>query len=468
MSIPRQYNQATFPWDRESMIITRKEWFLIITTFLAALLLNVSVINHSIGLVLLGFLCVFSLSSPLSALIAISTSQIVADPAGSPLTLVQCFFVAWAYHFFATRHVDYKALRKLVVWALPYIIATKIMNFVKWDAVEFIEYFDLAVLVGVMAAWYVGQLRGRFILGLMCIAIGASTSVITYWLSIAGIPIEGIVQAKGGGTVAGIGIGRGDGNFTGISISLAAISLLAWGLLTNIRLFESRRLNNIIVPYACVGFFLVSIPSTFATMSRGAVVTFFGGLVFVVLSSLYVSSLARGNKIICGLIVCTLGVLSINDDGGLISKYAGSMKQYSEKQMRDSTMMSRSGTWGGAWQEILNSPIIGTTPDTQVAVKGFGYEYNAHNVWLDVGRGTGVLGMVWFTAFFFYPISRLVRFLPRSEALLYCSPFVVLFFVFMNLSLINYKIFYLLWVLAVAAAHDGAYVQRSQTAYIRL
>lgn len=459
MSKYGQYSQVYSQSNAELTAVTRKELFLIATTFIALMLLNISALNHSIGIILLGFLCIFSLSSPPSALLALSASQIVADPAGIPITLLQSFFFAWGLHLFTHRNVNYRTVRKLLVWTVPYIITIKILNIVKWDAAVFIDNFDLAVMIGVMAAWYVAQLRERFLLGLFCIAIGASTSTLTFWLSVAGVAIEGITFAKGGGLIAGIGVGRGDGNTSGISISLAAISLLAWGLLSKIRLFDLRRLN-IIMPYACIVFFIVSIPSIFASMSRGAVLTFFGGLLFVIISALYESNMARGKIIVFGFIAFVIGIIFFSYSGGLLTKYSDSMLNYSEKQARTSIMMSRAGTWEGAWEEIVNSPLIGTTPETRVSISGYGYDYASHNVWLDVGRGSGVLGMLWFTAFFFYPVSRLIRSLPKSEALLFCSPFVVMFFVFMNLSLMNYKIFYLLWVLAVAAAQDREDMQQ--------
>lgn len=442
--------------DFEILVASRKEWVLITTTFLAVLLLNVSSVNHSIGLVLLGYLCLFSLSSPFSALLALSASQVVADPTGIPLTLAQCLFIGWGFHFvFNRRKVDYRALRMLLLWALPYIVVLKMLNLLKWGAVPSIEDFDLAIMVGAMTAWYVGQLRGRFLLAALCVILGAATSAIAFWLGIAGVAMEGITLAKGGEELEGIGVGRGDGNFSGISISLAAISLLAWGVFLNIRIVGFRFLSRI-MPNLCIVFFMISIPTIFATMSRGAVFTFFGGLAYVAISALYLNNAARSRIVVAGIAACIFGIVSLNNSDGLTRKYSDSMLSLSENQMEDSLMMSRTGTWEGAFQEILNSPFIGTTPETRVAIDVYGYDYASHNVWLDVGRGSGFPGMLWFTAFFFYPFLRLYQSLPKAQALLLCSPFVVLFFVFSNLSVVNLKIFYLLWVLAVAAAYAGS------------
>lgn len=436
--------------DVEQVSVARNEWLLIMLTFLAVLLLNLSVTNRSIGLLLLGFLCVFSLRSPFSALLALSASQTVADPVGSPFTLTQCLFLAWGVHFLFVRRVDFRFLQKLMAWTLPYAGIAQILNLIKWEAPFNVGNFELAILVGGMAAWYVGQLTGRIHLGFVCVALGVAVSVLTFWIGVAGIGIEGITVAKSSNILEGVGVGRGDGNFSGVSISLAAIFFLAWGLLSKKQLFLSTRVNKI-VPYACIGFFVLSITPVFATMSRGAVLTFLGSLLYIILSALYVSSVGKKSILLFSIIACVIGGIYFSGNFGMTQKYAESIIRYSEDQAGDSVLMSRASTWGGATEEILNSPLIGTTPETRVAVHKYGYDYASHNVWLDVGRGTGVFGMLWFTAFFFYPARRLLRFLPKSEALLFCSPFVVLFFVFMNLSLMNLKTFYILWVLSIAA-----------------
>lgn len=434
---------------------SRKEWWLLATTFIAALLLNISAINHSLGLVLLGYLCTFSLSSPFSAFLALSASQTVADPVGSPLTLAQCLFIGWGIQFvigFRKRKVDYRAFKKLLLWVIPYIVFVKLLNFFKWNATPSIDNFDLAIMVGSMAAWYAGQLQGRFTLALLCILVGAATSVMTFWLGIAGVSMEGISLAKGGQLMKGVGVGRGDGNFSGISISLAAISFLASGILTRLRIGRSRLLTRI-VPYLCIGFFISSIPAVFATMSRGAVLTFFGGVGFVTLSALYLSNASRNRILVSAIAACLFGILAFNSADGLTRKYSDAMLNLSEKQMQHESMtMSRTGTWGGAWQEIVNSPFIGTTRESRVSVEGYLFDYASHNVWLDVGRGAGVMGMLWFTGFFFYPIVQVFSALPRYEALFFCTPFVIIFLVFMNLSVMNLKVYYLLWVLVIAAS----------------
>jgi hypothetical protein len=454
----RQYGRGiakTGTRDFEILAASGREWLLISTTFLAVLLLNVSAVNHSIGALLMGYLCFFSLSSPFSALLALSASQVVADPVGLPLTQAQCLFLGWGFHFlFRRRKNDYRALRILLLWTLPYIVAAKCFNLIKWGAVPSIDNFDLAVMLGVMAAWYIGQLRDRFLLAFLCIILGASTSTLSFWLGVSGVTMEGVTLLKGGPDVEAIGVGRGDGNFSGVSISLAAISILAWGTLIKVR-YQGFKVFTKINSYLCIGFFLISIPAVFATMSRGAVLTFSLGVGFVLFSALNLNSVARNRIVISGIAACIFGIISFNSDDGLMRRYSESMLNLSEDQIQDSVMMSRTGTWEAALEEILNSPFIGTTPETRVSLDVYGYDYCSHNVWLDVGRGTGILGMLWFTAFFFYPVWVLFKSLTKARAFLLCSSFVVLFCVFFNLSVVNLKVFYFLWVLAVAAAATG-------------
>ena len=453
------------PWGRgaspSALAASRQEWLLIAATCLAAVLLNVSATNQTIGIALVGCMCLFSLSSPLPAMVALGASQVVADPAGLPLTLAQCLFVAWVGHWLVGRkRVDYRSMRVLLLWVLPYLIVAKALNYMKWGEVLYVDSFDLAVLVGVMAAWYVGQLRGRILLGVLCVAVSASPSVMTYWLHVAGVATEGMSADKGIG-VASIGLGRGDGNFSGISISLAALSFLAFGMLAQQHIWRSRaRLG--LVPCLCMGFFLASIPPVFATMSRGAVLTFFGGLAFVIVAALYATESGGVRVIAFGVLSSIVGVVAFKASEGLADQYVLPLWEFSANQMGNSLMMSRAETWGAAFQELSLSPLIGTTPETQVSTIQYGYAYCSHNVWLDVGRGSGVPGMLWFTAFFFYPLFGVFRRCSKSDALILCCPFVILLLVFMNLSVINLKVFYEVWVLAVAAAQAGGRMDRER------
>lgn len=431
----------------------KHELLLIALTFVSIVLLNVTSINHSLGVGILFFLCFFSLRSPLSAMIALSASQISADPAGVPLTLMQCLSLGWMFQYIFVRRVDYTALRKLLVWTIPYLIFAKILNYIKWDSFQLVDNFDLAIMVGVIAAWYCGQLRGRYFYAYCCIGLGASVAVIIYWLKAIGVTVEGISIVKGGGLAESIGLGRGDGNFAGVSISLAASVALAIAMLLDRKYLKSRK-QEVLIRSCCIVFFILSIPAIFATMSRGAVATFAGGMIFIFATAFIVNNLSKRLIFLAAIACVTIGAVIIFDIGSLMTKYAGSIIALSEVQMRESVLMSRENTWSAAFQELISSPLVGTTPDTRISLASYGFDYASHNVWLDVGRGVGIGGVLWFTAFFLYPINTLRRYVGSADLYIYATPFVVLFFVFMNLSLVNYKVFYIYWVLVVSFAYE--------------
>ena len=81
--------------------------------------------------------------------------------------------------------------------------------------------------------------------------------------------------------------------------------------------------------------------------------------------------------------------------------------------------------------------------------------YNAHNVWMDCGVIAGVPGMLWFSCLFFWPIYRMFKARQRNESAPYFVGYVVFFCLFSSLSSINYKTFWMFWVLCLAVAESA-------------
>lgn len=431
------------PW-----YMTEREKFLVISTTAVLILLNISPINEAVGTILLGYICLFSLSNPLSALIALSASQVVADPIGIPLTLAQSLFLAWPLHILFNRDtVNYRPLRILTLWTLPTIMFLKLLSVAKWGVFETFSPFDLAVVIGSMGAWYIGKLQGRWLLGLTCLGLGTIPSVITFWLYMLGVPTEGIVAAKAAGIQAGVGVGRSDGNLAGVSIAIASVILFAVAAsVQSLRETGSQNRGSAVIQAFIL---VISIPAVLGTMSRGGVVYFALGIgtVFILMqksfSNVFKFCIAVG---ILMLFLQRAGVYQI------AQRYLDSMISHSAEQMEQSILMSHEGVLRGSIAEVLSSPLIGTTPSIRVAIPGYGYRYASHNVWLDFGRGAGIPGMIWFTFFFAFPIYRLTHTWGIRPAMPFIATFVVFFSVFMILSLGNYKTFYVLWVLTYAAS----------------
>lgn len=433
-----------------SNAFSKRETVLVAVSFLGALLLNLSSANAVFGKVILSLFCVFSLSSPMSALVALSASQVVADPLGVPLTLFQALFVCWPIHLLLRRSaVDYRPMRAFVAWTIPATLFFQLVTCLKWNVWPSIGPFELAIAGGIMGAWYVGQLQGRWILALLCLGVGALPSVITFWLRILGVAIEGIIAAKGIGAQAGVGVGRGDGNLAGVSISIASTVILAVALSAQSSNREKARQMWMMV--AGIALLILSAPAIAGTMSRGGVVSWAIGLCSIMIFG-YPSIIRLQPIMIFAMLVTLASLLGF---GGILDTYARSMIGYSEKQMAESIMMSRDMVWRSALSEVLASPVIGTTPETRVEAGGYGYDYCSHNVWLDFGRGGGIPGLLWFAAFFVHPLYRLVNAWGATRAMPFIAAFAVFFGVFMSFSLGNYKTFYILWCLTYAAALFG-------------
>jgi O-antigen ligase len=119
---------------------------------------------------------------------------------------------------------------------------------------------------------------------------------------------------------------------------------------------------------------------------------------------------------------------------------------------------TREGVWSMSLQTIARYPWFGvayTGLDEEIPheYRRLGY-YLAHNVFLDVGRGAGIPGVVLFSLFFFYPFGAMLQRRRAPKYLPFLLVHVAFLVFFMGLSFQFYKTVWVGWMLMAMAA-DG-------------
>lgn len=443
---------------KDNFRISKKELILLLITFVFCAIINISSINKNFGLIILFFECTFSLMSPFSALMVLSASQISADPVGIPFTTVKVLFIAWAIHFsFRMRRFNFNYaipfLKLISLYYIYFIFATIIKGY-EW---VFGNPLDLAILVGIMGATFIGQAKGRYRLALLSILLGAVPAIFGYWLLNLGIPFEGIIYEEHAKGAIGIGFGRSDTNNAALNIALATAGLAALCLSP----LENKYITWEKYPFiGLLGILvlLLGIPALAGTMSRGGIINFSLSL-FITLVFLFVFSLRakgvlkRSYKKTIVLIILTFILLFLFFAKTDVIERLELAQQYSLTQSKYSFWLSRGDVWTSALGIVLSQPFLGETFETKIYLSQYGYEWASHNVFLDAGRGSGLIGMILYAVFFFYPLWKLIK-----KGIDYSFPFIITYFsvfiTFMTLSVVNHKTFFLLWSLNVIACRN--------------
>ena len=432
---------------------TKKEWILIILTFTAATLLNLVFFNRSLGIPILILIVLLAIQSPFAMLVALSASQSVADPVSSPLTIAQVLFFVMAAQMLVSRRASHnKLLKTMIKWTVPYLFFSKILLFLKWGEFQLVSDFDLAIVMAIMSCWYIIRLNERYILGLFCIGLGVATVTTSYWFGRAGFETEGLEITKNL-LLQGFAVGRSDGNFMGVCVALSASIFAGLSVCRKLNI-ANLPVSDRVISIIGIIFLILSIPPMIDSQSRGGVFI----LIIIFIATLFGVVKFQDAKSVGVILISLFGgamlftVFTTTADDIIESLYV--MIQFSQEQSDDSILLSRADTWSGSWQEFMSNPLVGTLPENRVSISGFGYDYASHNVWLDFARGTGILGIIWFTLFFFHPITLMYRRNNSADAFVWLLPFLALFLIFMNVSLGNLKCFYFLWALAMGSVND--------------
>lgn len=416
--------------------------WLLWTTVICVCLLNLEPVNAKIGILLVLFLCTFSLSKPLPAVVWITASQTVGDAVGLPLTNAQMIFIFFFFHLiFLNRNFNWREAGFLIRWLLLPLLYLRIIITIKWGFSSSITPLELAVFFSFVGFCYLYQLRHRPFDALLMVGLGCLPTIVAFPLSLAGINITGESVTKIQG-ITSMPLGRSDGNQAGIGIANCIAIFLGLATFTGPCMFSRKK--RIVLAILCS---LCAIPAAIVTLSRATIL-----YVTIIVMSLFLIQFHLGRKrqifwIFLGGVFISSGIFIFW--GELVETYFEHIFQFSQEQLTsaDSLFLSRQGVFVASWTEIAQSPLLGTLPETRVAADAYGYNYNSHNAWLDMGRAAGIPGMIFFTCFFFCPVIRLLKMRRIHLTYPFLLPWLVIFCVLMNLSQTNNKIIYVLWVL---------------------
>lgn len=416
--------------------------WLLWATLICVCLLNVELVNARIGIFLVLFLCIFGLSKPLPAVVWITASQTVGDAVGLPLTNAQMIFIFFFFHLiFLNRNFNWREAGFLIRWLFLPLLYLRIIITIKWGFSARITPLELAVFFSFVGFYYLYQLRNRPFDALLMVGLGCLPTIIAFPLSLAGVNITGESVSKVPG-VTSMALGRSEGNQSGIGIAICVAILLGLATFTGPCMIPRKK--RIILAVFCT---LCAIPASIVTLSRATIL-----YVVVIVAALLLIQFRLGRKkqvfwILLGGAFIVSGIFIFG--GELIGVYFERILEFSQEQLAtaDSLLLSRQGVFEASLEEIGKSPLLGTLPETRVAAGAYGYHYNSHNAWLDMGRGAGIPGMIFFTCFFFYPVVRLLKMREINLTYPFLLPWLVIFCVLMNLSQTNNKIIYVLWVL---------------------
>jgi len=157
------------------------------------------------------------------------------------------------------------------------------------------------------------------------------------------------------------------------------------------------------------GLMLLTFYCLFATITRGAIVTFMVGLIYLAWLSRTRLNFVKVTSATC-LIVGLIGggdyvVGHFTKSGSVLTRLFASKLQ---NGMPD----SRAPAWKAVWEKVLDSPIIGHGPYYSIE-KGLGLEWWPHNVYLYYAYITGFVGL----AFFLWILRELwIKSRPRAAS----------------------------------------------------
>jgi hypothetical protein len=440
----------------DDLRLSRVELLLIVATFLSCLLINISSINANFGLFILLFQCMISLASPFSALLAFSASQVSADPPDFPLTTAQALVIAWGVHFLLRRRKFKLSYAKpLLITISAYYLYAVVITFAKGYVWKPGNDLDLALIVGIIGSTYLAQVKERYRMALLVILLGALPAVFGYWFVRWGVPIEGVMYDT---VLRGvrIGFGRSDANNAGINIALSAAGLFALSL-SPIRSGLVAWRENPFLGLVSFVTLVLGIPAVAGTMSRGGLVNLFLSLLTATLFLFFLSKKSYGTlkrSYIHSVVIVIIAAIAI---GGITVRTdflerIESVQDYSFDQTGD--FFGRRDIMESSLKIILREPLVGETEYNRISLPGYGIEFASHNVFLDVGRGSGIPGILFYCIFFFYAPFEIWR----RKGLAYAYPFLIAYesilLTFLSFSLGNHKTFFLLWTLLVLAARS--------------
>jgi O-antigen ligase len=177
-----------------------------------------------------------------------------------------------------------------------------------------------------------------------------------------------------------------------------------------LQLFHIQRVSTQSRRWMLVAQMLLTVYCLFATVTRGAIITFVVGL-------LYLSWLSRTRLNFVRVVSAVALVLGLIGGGDFVMSHYTNSKSVLTRlfatHLENGMPDSRAPAWKAVWERVQQSPVIGHGPYYSLE-KGFGLEWWPHNVYLYYAYIVGFVGL----AFFLWFLVRIWRWSrPRAASL---------------------------------------------------
>lgn len=420
--------------------------------------------SHVAGFVAALTAAAAAVSSPAAWFFYTSASQVVADPAGAPLTLAQLSILLWLVSL--PWNGTLPTLRK----AWPYW--SQVLPFLLWFyAVLAVNRASLpspmfyATVTGFVCYLYARSRQVSMHTLLFALVAGLSYSLLGYWGRFLDLPVVSRTYISGGEglVIERIGAGRGDANVVGLSLPVFIVGSLALSSLAS-EYFCSRATRRIVRLFGFTSLF-VGVPPLLATVSRGGIYSFILSLAVCVLSVVVPRWRPRPKRWPVLASLCLAGTVPLTAYGIQLIRqsFQGIASRNAWNQTfsgSDSFFAGRARMWGIHWDLVVQHPLFGVGRGETIdfgeygfAVVGIEGTYGAaHNVFLDIASSVGLPGLFLFALLF---LSVPWRFYGRYGGRTSATFFLVYISVtlgFMWLSVANWKFYWALLGLMIAGA----------------
>ncbi len=470
--------QLRSPWIKTPASPQKRYTWACLVLF-SLILMNITPVLQTAGAPLAALAALLSVFDPFAAFLFIAASQIAPDAPGSPLTLAQLFVACWTVTLpinGCLRH--WSAIGVGMRYAFVFIIWWSVIGAINGTIDDSWIYAWIACAI---ACTYVPRANGDYRGLLWMLALGAGLALIGPWGAAFGLPVEGKVYEhilRGGSRM---GAGRGDVNVAAQNLGFflwTVVALLLPAALVGQVNQRSKWSVVIVLVIAGAGAAILDTGSRggLGYLLLGGLAT--AGLTFIVrsLSGPMLSRAAvAGAALMLAAPIIWPSFLDTPPGKMLLATMEFNERQ-SLKGGGESITAGRAGVWNKFLDIALQYPLAGAPAGATVDMGEFGIVTlgesaggTGHNVWLDTAASRGFPGAIMFVLLFFAPLADLLR----RRGARYAQPFVVahvmVFLVFFNLSVGNWKTFWALHALsAVAAAPRRQSVMRDRELKRRL
>ena len=443
----------------------RERWAGAMVLVLTFALQFTSSMSPTLALGLLVALALISWTTPITAFFFIACCQTLPFPAESALNPTTIGFIVWpVVALMTSKRIIVRRFSVLGILA-PFLVWYAVVGGETEALFSIRSEFLKAGLYALIACHYANAAAGRYLKCLLGLAAGACTVMFAFWAYTAGLPVELAVYsgAMERGGFERIGSARVDSVMVWPPLLFGTFSII--GIAATMLNVNPKTGSAGLMRWVALAIFFLSIPPLLSTMTTGA---YFGFLLMLIAGVIAVKRSMRGRRLtlnekhrlvkfgmvpvsLC-IIVISLNLFETRD------RVNGLLLYYSEAREESSMAASRTEVWRYSLRTISRYPIFGVGTHRLMEEIPPGYRargfYNSHNVFLDYGRSTGVMGMGLIAIFFFYPIRALAKQGRHDLYLPFYLAYFSMFIFWMVLSYIFYKVFWALWILMAMTSLD--------------